>query len=34
MNREELKDAQKSIEQHKDEWLTIFGVKEENETKK
>ena len=27
-------DAQKSIEQHKDEWLTIFGVKEENETKK
>ena len=29
MNREELKDAQKSIEQHKDEWLTIFGAKEE-----
>ena len=27
-------DAQRSIEQHKDEWLTIFGVKEENETQK
>ena len=25
------KDAQRSIEQHKNEWLTIFGVKEENE---
>lgn len=24
-------DAQRSIEQHKNEWLTIFGVKEENE---
>ena len=26
-------DAQRSIEQHKKEWLTIFGVKEENEGK-
>ena len=25
-------DAQRSIEQHKNEWLTIFGVKEEDET--
>ena len=24
-------DARRSIEQHKNEWLTIFGVKEENE---
>lgn len=24
-------DAQRSIEQHKDEWLTIFGIKEEDE---
>ena len=29
MNREELKDAERSIELHKDEWLTIFGAKEE-----
>lgn len=27
-------DVQKSIEQHKNEWLTIFGVKEEDETQK
>lgn len=27
-------DAQRSIELHKDEWLTIFGVKEENEAHK
>lgn len=27
-------DAQRSIERHKNEWLTIFGVKEENETQK
>ena len=27
-------DAQRSIEQHKNEWLTIFGVKEENEAQK
>ena len=27
-------DAQRSIEQHKSEWLTIFGVKEENEAQK
>lgn len=26
-------DAQRSIEQHKNEWLTIFGVKDENEIK-
>ena len=29
MNREELKAAERSIELHKDEWLTIFGAKEE-----
>ena len=28
------KDARRSIEQHKDEWLTIFGVKEEDESQK
>ena len=28
------KDARRSIEQHKDEWLTIFGVKEEDVIKK
>ena len=27
-------DAQRSIEQHKNEWLTIFGAKEENVIKK
>ncbi len=27
-------DAERSIEQHKNEWLTIFGVKEKNETQK
>ena len=27
-------DAQRSIEQHKNEWLTIFGVKEVNENNK
>ena len=27
-------DARRSIEQHKNEWLTIFGVKEENEAQK
>ena len=27
-------DARRSIEQHKDEWLTIFGVKEEDESQK
>lgn len=27
-------DAQRSIEQHMNEWLTIFGVKEENEAQK
>lgn len=27
-------DAQRSIEQHKNEWLTIFGVKEEDEAHK
>lgn len=27
-------DAQKSIESHKNEWLTIFGVKEEDEAQK
>ena len=27
-------DAQRSIEQHMNEWLTIFGVKEEDEAKK
>lgn len=27
-------DAQRSIELHKDEWLTIFGAKEENEAQK
>ena len=27
-------DAQMSIEQHKNEWLTIFGVKEEDEAQK
>ena len=27
-------DAQRSIEQHKDEWLTIFGIKEEDEAQK
>ena len=27
-------DAQRSIELHKNEWLTIFGAKEEDETKK
>ena len=27
-------DAQRSIELHKNEWLTIFGVKEENEAQK
>ena len=27
-------DARRSIEQHKDEWLTIFGVKEVNENNK
>ena len=28
------KDARRSIEQHKDEWLTIFGVKEGDESQK
>ena len=28
------KDAQRSIEQHKNEWLTIFGVKEGDEAQK
>lgn len=28
------KDAQRSIEQHKNEWLTIFGIKEEDEAQK
>ena len=27
-------DAQRSIELHKNEWLTIFGVKEEDESQK
>ena len=27
-------DAQRSIELHKDEWLTIFGIKEEDEAQK
>ena len=27
-------DAERSIEQHKDEWLTIFGIKEEDVIKK
>lgn len=27
-------DAQRSIEQHKNEWLTIFGVKNDNEAQK
>ena len=29
-----IEDAKKSIELHKDEWLTIFGVKEEDEAQK
>lgn len=29
-----IEDARKSIEQHKNEWLIIFGVKEENEAQK
>ena len=29
-----IEDARKSIEQHKDEWLTIFGIKEEDEDQK
>ena len=29
-----IEDARRSIEQHKNEWLTIFGVKEEDEAQK
>ena len=29
-----VEDARRSIEQHKNEWLTIFGVKEEDEAQK
>ena len=29
-----MEDAERSIEQHKNEWLAIFGVKEENEDRK